>query len=605
MKLTVNQCLDRIKSPANTAQLWAARRQEDRLLFHCEPVTDQNRCSRYLTDWLSWVETFLPPDKFTRFKQLVQFPVETVDTTDSIFDELSKLFDTPDKAINFEFTVQDYEQDFIKYIEKNLDDENFWKVKGLEALRTKINSFLVVDLPPVQQTERPEPYYYILDCSAVHDVMLNPQSGAVEYIAFKQADDSIVFIEDTAYRVFWRPQSGSEWQLKTEAVHSVYRVTTDAQGQTEYGELVEGLGYAPVCSFYEPFISGSGRLNKKGPLTKSLSKLDWMLFWRIAKKYFDLYGPFPIVVRYTEDCAYKDEHGNMCEGGYINYIMKNGVGGEPCAAQKPCPACSKRGLVGPGSDWTVDAPRTKEQADLMQNPVKVVEMSTENLDYVEKELQRQEREIMVKSVGRMLSEATKEAINEQQVRSQYEAQQAIMNRLREEVEKSRAFAYSTAARLRYGRYFISGSVFMGRQYFLYSPTDLQLQLKGAKDSGLPTYEVARIRETYSRTSLKSNELEYQRAYILSQLEPYVDRNLTELMTLGVKEIDPEGYILKLNFTNFIARFERENLNVVEFGSLLAFDVKINAIAEILRGYAAAYKIPEPPPVAGAGAAGGK
>lgn len=584
MKLTVSDCLDRIKSPRNTAFLRYAKEQEERLQMHCEPVTDRSRCSPALNRWLDWIKSFLPANKYQRFEQLVQFPLETISTTDAVFDELSKLFDTPDKALNFKFTVPDYEQDFQQYMEERLNDENFWKEKGMEALKTKICGFIVVDLPPVQQTIRPEPYYYLLDVKAVRDVMLNQESGVVEYLIAAQNDGSMVVLDELAYRVFWKPNDTDDWQLKSEAIHSVYRTSTDEKGNTVWGELLDGLGYVPACSFYEHAVAGSARINKRGPLTKVLAQLDWLLFWLVSKKYLNLYGAWPIIVRYKETCDYRDKDGNECNEGFINYQMANGTGGF-CTAQKECPVCAKRGLIGPGSDWSIDAPRNKEESDLMANPVKIIEISNDKLEYGVEELERLEREIMVKSVGRMLSEATKEAINEQQVRSQYEAQRAIMNRIREQVEATRQFALNTCARLRYGSYFFSGSVFMGKEYFLLTPEEIAVQYKGAKDAGLPTYEIARIRETYSRTNLKSNEVEYQRAFVLSQLEPYVDRSLDELNRLGIKDMDPTGFMLKLNFPNFVARFERENINVVEFGSLLTFDKKIAIIQTKLLDYA--------------------
>lgn len=596
MKLTVPQCIDLIKQPRNLHYLRQARSQESRLRMHCEPVTERHLCSDALGVWLQWVKSFLPPNKYERFEQLLQFPLETTGITETIFDELTKLFDAPDKALQFKFTVPDFEQDFSQYLEEELNDENFWKEQGLEALKTKICSFVVIDLPRTQTTPRPQPYYYLVGTRHVWDALVKESDGSLEYLIYEQEDGSMVVLDELAYRTFWKPE-GQDWVLKfPEAVHSIYSTQTGTEGQVVYGDLIDGLGYVPACAFWEHAIAHSARLNKRGPLTKVLGKFDWLLFWIISQKYFNLYGAWPIMVRYKEECDYRDKDGNTCNEGYINYSFPDGVGGITYA-QKECPVCAKKGSIGPGSDWTVDAPRNKDEVDLMQNAVKVVEISNDKLEYGVSETERLEREIMIKTVGRMLSEATKEAINEQQVRSQYEAQRSIMNRIREQIESTRQFALQTVARLRYGRYFISASVFMGKEYFLNTPEDIAATYKTAKDSGLPRFEIARIRESYSRTALKSNEVEYQRANILAQLEPYVDCGVQELQTLGIKDIDPDGFILKLNFPNFIARFERENINVVEFGSAIAFDKKISIIKQKLLDYVKE-SIPKPQPTSG-------
>jgi hypothetical protein len=102
MKLTVPQCLERIKAPVNTTYIQAARQQELRLQMHVEPIQEKNSANAAYKDFLAWVQSILPADKFARFQQLIKFPVETVDLTESIFDELSKVYDTPDSFTDFQ-----------------------------------------------------------------------------------------------------------------------------------------------------------------------------------------------------------------------------------------------------------------------------------------------------------------------------------------------------------------------------------------------------------------------------------------------------------------------------------------------------------------------
>jgi hypothetical protein len=44
------------------------------------------------------------------------------------------------------------------------------------------------------------------------------------------------------------------------------------------------------------------------------------------------------------------------------------------------------------------------------------------------------------------------------------------------------------------------------------------------------------------------------------------------------------FVIKSRFNNFIARFEREQTNVLDFGRDLDFDIKIDRINEILNSY---------------------
>ena len=47
----------------------------------------------------------------------------------------------------------------------------------------------------------------------------------------------------------------------------------------------------------------------------------------------------------------------------------------------------------------------------------------------------------------------------------------------------------------------------------------------------------------------------------------------------------EDVVIKLNFADYIRRFERENMTVTEFGENIDYDKKIQAISDRLREYA--------------------
>ena len=50
-------------------------------------------------------------------------------------------------------------------------------------------------------------------------------------------------------------------------------------------------------------------------------------------------------------------------------------------------------------------------------------------------------------------------------------------------------------------------------------------------------------------------------------------------------ITREELLLKMNFADYVRRFERENLNVLEFGADTDFERKIETIREQLLAYA--------------------
>lgn len=576
MKLTIEQCLERIKKPVNRAAIAQAILQEQRLAMHTEPGMDKSSTPG-IDYFLAWVKGMLPADKYARFTQIIGYPLETVDLTERVFEELHKFLDAPDSSSRWDFTIPELKQDFANFEEEIGRTAELWRTEGLAALRNRLNSFVVIDLPAIPRpgATRPEPYAYLLSITSVHDVVKNANDlNKVEYIIFRQGATDLVIIDEVAYRVFRHNKETGDYVFLSEELHSIYSAS---------GELISGLGYVPVCDFWRHTIKGSAGINKRGPLTNALSKLDMLLFKIVGQDYFEAYGSFPVIVKYSKECSYKDESGYSCDGnGFVNYEVT--LGNELVSRQKGCPVCAKNSLLGAGSEFTVDPPADNDGFDMMKNPVKFIEPSTDLLEFGVDGIARRKREIIQNTVGFAPAEASKEAINELQVRSQYEAKEAVLNRIREQYEQSLTFALQTKARLRYGRYFISGYERLGTQYFLKTADDLANQYAAAKKAGLPAHALQNIREAYSRTKYKASPMQAERAFLLEQLEPYPDYTAQELISLGIPAIDPIGFLVKVNFTSFIFKFERENLNIVEFGSAIDLSVKISTIISKLNDY---------------------
>ena len=77
----------------------------------------------------------------------------------------------------------------------------------------------------------------------------------------------------------------------------------------------------------------------------------------------------------------------------------------------------------------------------------------------------------------------------------------------------------------------------------------------------------------------------QRMITLAELEPYRHMSREEVVSLADKGIiDRVDMMVKLNFASLVRRFERENINVTEFGSEIPFEKKIEIISNTIRSY---------------------
>lgn len=107
----------------------------------------------------------------------------------------------------------------------------------------------------------------------------------------------------------------------------------------------------------------------------------------------------------------------------------------------------------------------------------------------------------------------------------------------------------------------------------------------AKKNGEPDEEIDQIYRQILVTKYKGNDDRIERAWILYNLNPEPHKTVAECRDMrNDGTMDNRDFAVKSRFNNFIARFEREQSNVIDFGRELDFDVKIDRINEILTSY---------------------
>lgn len=524
--------------------------------FICQPTTE----------FLAWVERLIPNDKFKIFKSLFRYPVITNEVTGIVFDKLSRVFDGRNPALNYQFMSSEQRDDWEYYRQEVLKEPTIWQTKGWEYFQTEINSVLIVDLPTEQKpgTKYPEPYFYWLTIDQVIAYDVNPETGFMEYIIFRQPDNRIAVIDDEFYRVYSEDKDHNIGSLLVESKHD--------------------LGYTPARFFWNVPLSISDPDIKASPLTRELETLDWYLFFHISKRHLDLYGAYPIYSGYEQNCDYSNsETGDMCDGGFLkdrngNYKF------DSSGLLLRCPKCGDKRIAGVGS--FVEVPIPGENQPDLRNPVQMLGVDTSSLEYNVKEVERLKENILRATVGVNDDFANTQAVNEKQVDAFFESQTTILTRIKKGFESAQQFIDETVCRLRYGNAFVSAKINLGTDFYVVTPTELRNKYKLAKESGASESELDALQNQIIETEYRHNPTQLQRMLILAELEPYRHLTRNEVINLYEKQIIPvEAMQVKLNFANFVRRFERENTNILEFGTLIPYDKKISIIADKLREYA--------------------
>lgn len=567
MALDLKQIEQILKQPSKKQLIQKAVRLQKRLRFHTETSIALSDINAPATIFLDWVKGLLPKDKYNVFLQLFKYPLPTSAVVEDVYRELERVFYSRNSSSIYQFSSSELLEDWLNYKKEVLKEPTVWKTIGWKKMQVSPNSILIVDLPTVQTTARPEPYFYWLEIENVIDYKVNERDSVrLDWIVFSQPDNKLAVFDNDSIRVFQLNEKQEITALLTEAKHD--------------------LGYCPARFFWATNINEANPDLKKNPITKKLSDLDWYLFFALSKQHLDLYAPYPIYSAYEADCDFENsETGDYCDGGFLRNssgeykILSNG-------AIEKCPCCSEKRVAGPGSFLEVPIPNQSEGVADMRNPVQITTIDKDSLDYNVNECIRLRDDIIVSVVGSGGTVSEKEAINETQVAANFESKTSVLNALKTNFEEAQKFVEDTICKLRYGSSFISSSVNWGTEFYVFTVTELYSKYKQAKENGATNSELDAISQQILEVEYRNNPLLLQRMLVLKQLEPLPHKTFDEVMQL--KEaglISDQQAKLKLNFTSYIERFERENMNILEFASKIPLRDKINIISNKLIEYA--------------------
>lgn len=566
MGLELNQIKQILQKPSKRQVIQKAVNMQRRLCFHTETNIAVSDINQPTTVFLDWVRRLLPKDKYNVFLQLFKFPLPTPGVVEDVYRELERVFYSRNSSSSYQFTDSELAEDWSQYRKSNLNEPEVWKTTAWKRMQVSPNSILVIDLPLVQTSIRPEPYFYWLEIDAVVDYELSSQDeNLFNWLIFNQPEHKIAVFDDTSIRVYQLNEKNEIQSLVSEAQHD--------------------LGYCPARFFWSTQLSEKNKDLKKNPITKELSNLDWYLFFALSKQHLDLYAPYPIYSAYEADCNFENnETGDYCDGGFLRNakgeykILNDGT-------VEKCPCCSEKRIAGPGSFLEVPIPNQTEGVADMRSPVQITTIDKNSLDYNVNECARLKNEIVISVVGSGGTVSEKEAINETQVTANFESKTSVLNALKTNFELAQKFVEDTVCKLRYGGAFISSSVSWGTEFYVFTVTELYSKYKQAKENGASNSELDAISQQILEVEYHNNPLVLQRMLILKQLEPYPHKTLDEVLKLYEKKLIGEKLVkLKINFSTLVDKFERENINIIEFASNKPLREKIDIITNKLLEY---------------------
>lgn len=537
--MDITRIIERIQKPVRVTEISTGILHSRRLRFHSDTSLSALDMQSYMYDFLHWVggdeqtSGLITADKFDTFKQLITYPLPTSELLESIYKNLKRVFDGKNAVERYQFETKELEADFKEFF-----DSQHFKMQAFEAMQTMIDSVMVVDMPEQQNGKYPEPYYYFIDMENVVDIEVNSKNE-LKFIVFKSGDKYVAICDE-----YWRVLSGDKDKLVLET------------------EVEHGLGYAPARMLWTDKIAGGNYINHRSPVTNSLGNLDWLLFHKISKRHLDLYASYPIYITYKEDDVKKT--------------------GQP---EERTQGKGKKKIMGAGSKLSVPAPISKEDPDLMANPVKVIPAEITSLDYNVGEDERLTDLIFKSCVGYDGEPSNDQAKNEKQVKSSFESRKDILMDLKRNFEISHEWLAETIGELRY-RQIMDAEIDYGTEFYLQNEEQVLADLNTAKTNKAPEAVIEDLNQMFFDTKYRTDSESAERVKICNDLDPYPLKSVEEVMTYFDKGlISKETMLIKLNLTSYLKRFERENVPLLQFAEGADYGRKIETIYQTLIKYA--------------------
>lgn len=558
MPVTIPELKKLLEEPKNSKAISEAKNREELIRFHSQTnfsaYGNAYALRDFLDDFLKQVVTNY--DQYNLYRLMLQFPVDTNPLMSEIYGALWKIFEGKDPVYNAEFLTPTAEEDWHEY-RKAWELDKFWQHVAWEKFKCYSESFIVVDLPQEQTSTLPEPYPYFLSICDVIDYDFKKSPGEweeLEYLIFRIDKTRLAFFDIATYQVFETKESSTD----------IVR---------ELANVPHNLGYCPATKL----------VHGEHPVSSFLTKLKKLLFSLLGQDITDFSIANPVWWVYEQDCDFEDpQTHNHCDGGFL----RSGGGEYIITGDRklmPCPKCQGK-FRGHGTVLELPVPDGSEKA--LGTPAGVIVTPVESLQYGSDRVAQRQDEIYYGLVGYGSETPNDKAVNKQQVRALQESTEDKLCHLQKTFERAQQRTEATMCRLRYGVSFVSLSVSYGQTHYIDKPEDVLATYEQARKNGDSDTILDGIYEHYMMLKYRNNPEQLQYQNILWNLEPYRHRTISEVREMFRNfECDFSEYYIKSNFSSLIARFERENISILEFGSALSFSAKIDAIYKVLVSYA--------------------
>jgi hypothetical protein len=543
--------------PSLKQDLEKARQYESLLRVFTEPMLlNEIEDETAWMDVKSLMRRRLNSDRmYKRAMDFVTFPLPVVNISNKNLSDIYKVFDSRNSYFHYQIDNKGVHDELAPMLEE-LAPVRWIEEQGRKVLANQPCSVVVVD-----KKEDGTPYLLLIDIDRVIDAEFKNESE-LEFIMFKHSkkgDKQLIALYDShSYRVY---EEG-----KTEEKDDLILIS----------ENEHGAGFCPARMFISKPLNSRVGFSRWSPLACTTSKMiEWTAFdaW---SNYADTYAAFPMIQMPEEACEIDGCKEGLIERqeGYVENNVKM-----TRTFHDACPACDKRELVGAGVVIKMPVKQSKDDPEAPET--KFIEAPVKSLEFLQKKLDRIERNISFNSTGAdKLMEL--EAINEQQVNGAFETRKNVLLNIKRHFDDLYGWILITAIKLTAPEVTVKVHGDFGTDFYLQSEQEIQKLFADAIKNGLPSSEKEMLYKQLIETKYRNDPGKQTRSEMLYLIDPMpFDNEETSVRKVKMGTVSEADMILHDNLIAWVNKFEAAQGPIIQFGVKLPLSERLKAIIEIL------------------------
>jgi hypothetical protein len=525
--------------------------------------------------------------EFGATRELLQ-PV-TLFLTKKIKDELSRWKNTQGTRKTYHFGEK--REEITKFRELM---EKVWKNSSIEqfaywlndALYTDFNGFAMVENPAktakgvirdgIPYDSGSNPYIIFKAIEDVHDFKQNGRK--VEYLILKYGTRVKTIdggkVTQTLFRVIDDTRD-SIW-VKGANIKLPGEDITEVKPDDENKIILNSLGYVPAIQIGDLLYKTLNDYVKTSCIHQVQPQLNDYMTRHAEHVSSEIQHAYPILAIKGTKCNYISPEGYACSKGKIM---------TPEGKETNCPRCGGAGAtVIRNASEVVLIPETDKQGkaydpaligQYIVPPTAILKHQAEELDSIESTILYSGTGIAKALAKSSIQTATEIVLNIKPLEDK-------ISSILDNIEYNEKFLTDAIGKMVYKDGYKGCEIHYGRKLNMRDENLILEEITKSKQAGMPVSYIRTLLQELNITRNRNSRQDMERGFMLLDLEPMATYSLEEVLDSSYASDSMKCY--KMNFDDYIDRFELENLPIVLYEPDNSYQERIKAIKAVLDQY---------------------